>query len=533
MRIRLRRMIAAIGMGLALTLTPITGTAAAQETGNMAVTDMDFTPSAVDATPGGTTVTLRWTMTDTTPETDGMSARVHLRRQGATAGTYLGVPLVGTYDVGSYGQDITLVPGSTPQEATYEWTLAVPQYAAGTSVTWAVTRVEAWDTQGTSLDWDAAQLGAFHHTFEAKTLADTQGPTYDDLAVDNERQPYVYVGEGSSSMTYELDVHDAQAGISGGTLTLTGPGGQHLTGSFAIVWTWDEGYQGCGYIGWGQTDAGSCRVSVTFPAHAASGTWTVSRVELTDNAGNTSTYDNLSAAPVHVTSNDVLSADGFTATPNPVDTWHGARTIKVGFRPHGDAGGVASAVVDTNSVNGCRQPSTTATTAADGTVSVDYDVPRQVFTCRITGMIITDNAGNVALYGSKYGAPETGLTITSAPDTVLPEIDRATLSPATIPATEHSTDIHLTVNVSGTTAGVNGYDIYLIDSSGQWIPAVSGGASLTFSGPLTLSFPLPSAVAPGTYGIALRLSDQAGKSSSFGFPNNTPMPGGAVTLTVT
>ncbi|MFF1648515.1 hypothetical protein [Streptomyces sp. NPDC058240] len=41
MRIRLRRMIAAIGMGLALTLTPITGTAAAQETGNMAVTDMD------------------------------------------------------------------------------------------------------------------------------------------------------------------------------------------------------------------------------------------------------------------------------------------------------------------------------------------------------------------------------------------------------------------------------------------------------------------------------------------------------------
>ncbi|MFF1648516.1 hypothetical protein [Streptomyces sp. NPDC058240] len=148
-------------------------------------------------------------------------------------------------------------------------------------------------------------------------------------------------------------------------------------------------------------------------------------------------------------------------------------------------------------------------------------------------MIITDNAGNVALYGSKYGAPETGLTITSAPDTVLPEIDQATLSPATIPATEHSTDIRLTVNVSGTTAGVNGYDIYLIDSSGQWIPASSGGASLTFSGPLTLSFPLPSAVAPGTYAIALRLSDQAGKSSSFGFPNNTPMPSGPVTLTVT
>ncbi|GAA2351575.1 DUF7035 domain-containing protein [Streptomyces violaceusniger] len=526
-------MIAAIGVGLALALTPITGTAVAQETGTMAVTDMDFTPSVVDATPGGQTVTLRWTMTDTTPETDGMSARVYLHRQGATAGTYLGVPLVGTYDVGSSGQDITVVPGSTPEEATYEWTLAVPQHAAGTSVTWAVTRLQAWDTEGTSLDWDATRLGAFHNTFEAKTLADTQGPTYDDLEVNHEREPYVYVGEDSSSMTYDLDVQDPQAGISGGTLTVTGPGGQHLTGSFAIDWTWDAGYQGCGYIEWGQTYAGSCRVSVTFPAHAASGTWTVSQVKLTDNAGNTSTYNNLSAAPVHVTSNDVLSADGFTATPNPVDTWHGARTIKVGFRPHGDQGEVASAVVNSGSGNGCRQTSTTATTAADGTVSVKYDVPRGTFTCHITGVTITDNAGNVALYGSEFGAPETGLTIASAPDTVLPQIDRATLSPTTIPATDHFTDLRLTVNVSGTTAGVNGYDVYLIDSSGQWIPAVFGGTSPTFSGPLTLSFPLPSDVAPGTYTIALRLSDQARKSSSFGFPNGTPMPGGPVTLTVT
>lgn len=526
-------MIAAIGAGLALALTPITGTAVAQETGTMAVTDMDFTPSAVDATPGGETVTLRWTMTDTAPETDGMSARVHLRRQGATAGTYLGVPLVGTYDVGSSGQDITVVPGSTPQKATYEWTVAVPQYAAGTSVTWAVTRLEAWDNQGTSLDWDAARLSAFHHTFKAKTLADVRGPTYEDLAVDYERQPYVYVGEDASTMTYDLDVHDPQAGVSGGTLTVTGPGGQRLTGSFAIEWTWYAGYQGCGYIEWGQTYAGSCRVSVTFPAHAASGTWTVSRVELTDNAGNTSTYSDLAAAPVHVTSNDVLSADGFTATPNPVDTWHGARTIKVGFRPHGGQGEGVSAVVTTDSANGCRQTSTTATTAADGTVSVNYDVPRRVFTCHITGVIITDHAGNVALYGSEFGAPETGLTIASAPDTVLPEIDRATLTPTTIPATEHFTDIRLTVNVSGTTAGVNGYDLYLIDSSGQRIPAASGGAPLTFGGPLTLSFPLPSDVAPGVYTIAVSLSDQAGKSSSFGFPNGTPMPDGPVTLTVT
>ncbi|MFI0789580.1 hypothetical protein ACH4Q6_28730 [Streptomyces lydicus] len=526
-------MTAAIGAALALALAPIAGTAAAQETGTAAVTAMDFTPSAVDATPGGETVTLRWTMTDTTPGADGMSVRVSLRRQGATAGTYLGVPLVGNYDVGSYGQDIKLVPGSTPQEATYEWTLAVPQYAAGTSVTWAVTRLEAWDHRGTSLDWDAARLGAFHSTFKAKTLADVQGPTYENLAVDNEQEPYVYAGRGSSNMTYELDVHDPQAGISGGNLTLTGPGGRHLTGSFAIKWTWDEGYQGCGYIGWGQTEAMSCRVSVVFPAHTASGTWTVSKVDLTDNAGNTSTYDHLSAAPVHVTSNNVLSADGFTVTPNPVDTWHGARTTKVVFRPHGARGGVASAVVHTDSANDCRQSSTKATTAADGTVSVDYGVPRWVFTCPVTGLIITDNAGDVALYGSEFGAPETGLTITSAPDSVLPRIDRATLSPAVVPATDHSTEIRLTVNVSDTTSGVDGYDVSLIDSSGQVYPVVSGGTSPTFSGPLTATFALPSHVTPGTYTVALTLSDQAHKSSRFGFPNGTPMPGGPLTLTVT
>ncbi|WP_432002644.1 hypothetical protein [Streptomyces sioyaensis] len=525
-------MAAAIGVGLALVLAPITGAAAVQEAGTVAVTKMDFTPSVVDATPGGETVTLRWTMTDTTPGADGMSVRVSLRRQGAKAGTYLGVPLVGNYDVGSSGQDIRLAPGSTPQRATYEWTLAVPQYAAGTSVTWAVTRLKAWDHRGTSLDWGAARLGAFHSTFKAKTLADAHGPKYENLAVDNEQRPYVYAGADSSYMTYELDVQDAQAGISGGHLTLTGPRGQHLTGSFAIEWTWDEGYQGCGYIGSGQTDARSCRVSVVFPAHAASGTWSVSKVELTDNAGNTSTYGNLSAAPVHVTSDDVLSADGFTATPNPVDTWHGARTTKVVFRPHGGRGGIASAAVITDSVNGCRQSSTKATTAPNGTVSVDYDVPRHVFTCRITGLIITDNAGNVALYGSEFGAPETGLTLTSAPDSVLPEIDRATLSPAVVPATDHSTEIRLTVNVSGTTSGVDAYDVSLIDSSGEAHPAVSGGTSPTFSGPLTATFNLPSDTTPGTYTIALTLSDQANESSSFGIPNGTPMPGGPLTLTV-
>ncbi|MFG2494404.1 hypothetical protein ACGFSD_25620 [Streptomyces caniferus] len=533
MRRKLRRIAAAIGVGIALVLAPVTGTAAAQEKGAAAVTAMDFTPSAVDATPGGEIVTLRWTMTDTTPGTDGMSVRVSLRRQGTTAGTYLGVPLVGTYEVGSFGQDIKLVPGSTPQKATYEWTPAVPQYAAGTSVTWAVTRLEAWDHRGTSLDWDAARLGAFHSTFEAKTLADEQGPTYENLAVDNEQPPYVYVGKGASSMTYELDVHDAQAGISGGALTLTGPGGRHLTGSFAIEWTWDEGYRGCGYIGSGQTDATSCRVSVAFPAHTASGKWTVSKVELTDNAGNTSAYGKLSAAPVHVTSDDVLSADGFTATPNPVDTWHGDRTTKVVFRVHGNRGAIASAVVRTDSPNGCRQSSTKATNAADGTVSVDYGVPRWVFTCPITGLIITDRAGNVALYGSEFGAPETGLTITSAPDKVLPEIDQATLSPTVVPATDHSTNIRLTVNVSGTTSGVDGYDVSLVDSSGTMHPVVTGGTSPTFSGPLTATFPLPDNMPPGRYTIALVLSDQANKSSSFGFPNGTPMPGGPLTLTVT
>ncbi|MFF2011176.1 hypothetical protein ACFVWY_19180 [Streptomyces sp. NPDC058195] len=533
MRIRLRRMITAIGAGLALTLTSLTGAATAQETGAITVTAMDFTPPVVDATPGGSTVTLRWTMTDTTAGAEGMNARVHLRRQGATAGTYVGVPLVGSYDVGSYGQDITLVPGSTPQQATYEWTLAVPQYAAQTQATWAVTRLEAWDGQGTSLHWDAAGPGSLPATFEARTLADTQGPTYENLATSYGRQPYLYVGENEASMTYELDVRDPAAGVSGGTLTLAGPGGQHLTGSFAIEWSQDEGYQGCGYIDSGQTYAGSCRVSVTFPAHTASGTWTVSQVELTDNAGSTSTYGGLSAAPVHVTSNDVLSADGFTATPNPADIWHGERTVKVGFRPHGGTGGITSAIVDTDSVTGCRQKSTTATTAADGTVWVEYEVPSAVFTCRVTGLIITDGAGNVALYGSEHHAPETGLTITSAPNTVLPEIDGATLSHTTIPATDHSTDLRLTVNVSGTTSGVNGYSVYLIDSSERWFPAVTGGTPVTFGGPLAISFPLPSSVAPGTYTIALRLSDRARDSSSFGFPDGTPMPGGPMTLTVT
>ncbi|GAA2414334.1 hypothetical protein GCM10010433_11780 [Streptomyces pulveraceus] len=40
---------------------------------------------------------------------------------------------------------------------------------------------ESSDTQSTSPGWGAARLDPVHATFEAKTLADTPGPTYEDL----------------------------------------------------------------------------------------------------------------------------------------------------------------------------------------------------------------------------------------------------------------------------------------------------------------------------------------------------------------
>jgi hypothetical protein len=188
-----------------------------------------------------------------------------------------------------------------------------------------------------------------------------------------------------------------------------------------------------------------------------------------------------------------------------------------------------------NNATQCDQLSTTPTLQADGTVTVPVRALPRAFSCQLTGVIITDGQGHQAVYGSSLGAPDIDATLANTPDTVLPTVDAVTVTPDTVAANDTETQINLTIDVSASTAGVDGLSLYLVDASGHADSVVGGGVPTTFSGPLNQYFTLPQGTAPGSYTIGFTLQDQDYKTVSYGLPGSgsQPVPGGPVTLTVT
>ncbi|MFF4118909.1 hypothetical protein ACFY0P_36445 [Streptomyces sp. NPDC001714] len=546
--IRLRRLPASMtAAGVACVLSAVPGFAATRHhvatpdtASTMAVSALSFSTRSVDATSGSATIELDWTMTSSNPAASGFGGDVHIRRMNPKTGAYIGTELAVNFDSqGSPSDGVTVKDGATPASATYAWTIAVPQYGATTKTTWAVSEIKGGDGAGDSLDWTAPRLSAFPRSFTARTTADQGYPSLDQVALAQGTQATVYEAPGQgATLRYQLDSQESRSGVYGGTVVVTGPGGRTARGSFAIGWDWSEGYQGCGYIDWMQRQVLDCAVSLSLPAGLPEGDWKVAEVDLTSNAGVTHAYTGLSEAAVHVTSDSVLSASGFAFTPNQIDSWHSpVPTAQLSLRPSGAVGGISSVQLTNwgDNANECTQLSTTPTVQADGTVTVPVrGLPRR-FSCRLTGVIITDGNGDQAVYGSSLGAPDIDATLTNLPDTVLPTVDAVTISPDSVAADDTQTWIKLTIDVSASTAGVNGLDLYLVDASGHTYPIQSGGVSTTFSGPIDEYFTLPQGTAPGAYTIGFRLQDQGYQTVSYGLPGSgsRPMPGGPVTLTAT
>ncbi|MFF4212412.1 hypothetical protein ACFYZE_24220, partial [Streptomyces sp. NPDC001796] len=508
--------------------------------GQLSVSALSFSTKSVDATSGSATIELNWTMTSSNPNASGFGGDIHIRRMNPKTGAYIGTELAAGFDSrGSLSGDVTVKPGATPASTTYTWTVPVPQYGATTKTTWAVSEIHGGDGAGDSIDWTAPQLAAFPRTFSARTTVDQGYPSLDRIALAQGAQATVYEAPGQgATLRYQLDSQENKSGVYGGTVVVTGPGGRTVRGSSAIGWDWSEGYQGCGNIGWMQRQVLDCTVTVSLPAGLPEGDWKVTEVDLTSNAGVTHAYTGLSEAAVHVTSDSVLSASGFAFTPSQIDSWHSpVPTARLSLRPSGAVGGVSSVQLTNwgDNATQCQQLSTTPTVQADGTVTVPVRGLRGQFSCRLTGLIITDGHGDQAAYGSSLGAPDIDATLTNIPDTVLPTVDAVTVTPGTVPADDTQTWIKLTIDVSASTAGVNVLDLYLVDASGHAYPIESGGVPTTFSGPLDQYFTLPQGTAPGTYTIGFRLQDQAYKTVSYGLPGSgsQPMPGGPVTFDVT
>ncbi len=203
----------------------------------------------------------------------------------------------------------------------------------------------------------------------------------------------------------------------------------------------------------------------------------------------------------------------------------------VSFTVAGAVDGVSAAYVDAGF--NCVQAGAAA--ISGDTVSVPMTVFQDTASCPVAGIAVVDGAGDVALYGSEYGAPSPGVTIAQVPDTP-PVITSASVSPSSVPESASAQTVTLTVNIGNVIAPVNAIVTSLYDSSGNQVQA-SGGvfnpSPAVGSGPQTLTFTVPAALAPGTYTASIILTDIGGMESIYGpAPGGQSMPGGPLQLTV-
>jgi hypothetical protein len=509
---------------------------AAQPAGKLALKALSFAQTSVDASAGGAVATLNWTVTDSNPNATSVSGNVYIRMAGREPGTYTGQTFQVMYALGGapFGQATTV--SGTAQESSYSFDFVVPQYAGATTAKWVVTKVTAQDDQGETLSLSGGRLDRFARTVTATELVDSTPPTFDpnSLSFDpaDPQHPFAYVNGRNATVTYDFNVQDPQSGIWKGSLRLQGPRGQSVTSRFA--YTVVDQQQSCGLVSGGDDHDLFCAVPVTIPAGSAAGTWTVSQLTVTDNAANTATYRNLNAAPIVVTSDKVIRASGFAATPNPVNNWTQFVHVSVSMKVSGAQQGVTAIYVDPAGGFGCEGFGSTPTVNPDGTVSGPVLMFSGTASCPIAGIAVVDGAGNVALYGPEYGAPDPGVTITRIPDTTPPVATSASLSQASVPSSATgSANIELTVNVAAAVAPVDEISVTLYDAAGNVAGTSFGGTGPVLNGPVTSPLPLSFGMAPGVYTVGFTITDAGRLSKSYGMPGAPPVPGGPVQLTVT
>lgn len=494
--------------------------------GIVALTALKFSAASVDATTGTALVTLTWTITDTAPQAGRVVADLKLASPAASPGTYQTevVPV----RLSSGGQ----AAGKSRRYA-YRYAFHVPQWAQASSVTWQVIHLTATDGRHDRLVLNASQLMHFGATLTATELVDTSPPTYNSLQLDlNESpaRPYVYAAAGQpGGMLYGFTVNDNLSGISYGSIQVAGPRGHTLNATFS----YDPGTGQCGYTSGGGATSQSCSAALVFPPGTLAGTWKLSRMQLTDEAGNTATFTGINGVPVVVTSDQIVHASNFRASPNPVNDWTQLlTTVHLQMKVTGTRNGISAIYVDTQSTGGNCTQGTGAPKISGASVSVPITVYSRMQLCQIYGVAIVDGKGEVSLYGQEYAAPDPYLLIRQLPDTTPPTVTSAVSSPKTVKASQlGSTQLTLTLHLHASIAPVDGASLSVYNSAGKVVDSIGGGAS-PYQGILTESLPLNSGMTPGTYTIGFSITDAGYLTTTYG-PGGRAVPGGPLKLTVT
>jgi hypothetical protein len=511
---------------------PVTS-ATAQVDSTLSLRSLEFENSHVNADgPDPTINKLRWRVINADADANTVGGRVDIRLQATDPGTFLGLP----HEVGFNFGETFQQPGvarwvsGTPQNSIFEYEYVVPRYAHQKKATWAVSTFTAQDDLGHVLTVEAGFPAG--STFTARSLVDRTPPTHDEVVLACcGLRPYLYVKDRPGFSAFETVIRDQESTFWKGTLHLTGPSGQAVDSDFTVVID-SGGNPSCGgSSGGGAPQEWPCHIEVRVPANSAAGVWTVSGLTLFDNAGNRST-STLTGPTLTVTSNEVVSATDFTATPNPVNNWRSAVDVEIGMRVAGAQQGISEIVVDLGDFESlCRQLSTTPNSTPDGRVAVTFRMEKQVPQCRLNGVRVVDGAGNIALYGRLYSAPDPGLVVRRLVNTTPPTVTEATVTPQTIPVSElPNQPLEITLRVVAPIAPATSFDLDVFDASGNIISSLGGSLLFYDDGRAVIFhhvFPAP----VGTYTIGFTIFDASGLRTTYG-PEGEPMPGGPLQFAV-
>ncbi|MEU4678567.1 hypothetical protein [Micromonospora sp. NPDC023737] len=482
-----------------------------------------FSTDQVDSTTGGTTAILNWTVTDTSTTARDLSGSIYVQRYSGTAAVGPveqirfslggGWPTVGPYEGGI-------------ASSSYAYELLVTEYGPAAPVTYRVTKITATDDQGTTrtLSGDKIRPAA---VLAATQTPDTAPPMVEQVWLDSPTRTQVYDDGSGATLRYGLYVKDEPgAGLWKGRLVLNGPGRAEVVAPITLAYD-NQGDLLCGDMQAWSIWFVECHVPVTLPAGSPTGDWTVKAVSLTDRAGNTERYTDLGAPTVRVTRNEVIGASGFALNPTQVNNWRESATTTLTFA----ASGVQGELQATVETLGCSTWNQVLTEGPADTYSIPMVMSTLTSSCTVNGILLTDTAGSVSVYGAHYGAPELDLRATRMPDTTKPVAIAAALSRTEAAPGDIFNGISVDVTIDDVTlAPVDGFSTTIYDSLGHSVGGAYGGIHVGPDGHVSLPVSF-SDLPPGTYTVGFTLSTSAGNRSLWGYPNGTPAPSGPLVFT--
>ncbi len=411
--------------------------------------------------------------------------------------------------------------------SSYAYDFLVTEYGPAAPVTYRVTKITATDDQGNTRTLSGGGIRPAVVLAATQTI-DIVPPVTDRVWLDSPTKNQVYDDGYGAILRYGLYVQDDPgAGFWKGRIVLDGPGTAEVVAPITLSDS-DQGGMLCGDMQNWDPWFVECHVPVTLPAGSPTGDWKVKAVSLTDRAGNTSRYTGLDAPTVRVTRNEVISATGFALNPTQVNNWRESATTTLTFTANGVQGGLTATVPTT----GCSTWNQVLTEGPAGTYSLPVVMNELGSSCTIDGILLTDAAGSVSVYGAYYGAPMLDLRATRVPDTARPVAIAAALSRTEAAPGDLFNGISVNVTIDDVTlAPVTGFSTTIYNSLGHSVGGANGGIRVGPDGHVSLPVyfrDLP----PGTYTVGFTLTTSAGNSAWWGYPNGgAPGPSGPLVFT--